>query len=40
LIVGDTMNESWSRTVNVYVAQDEPALSYGLATGSLTPSAP
>ncbi len=40
LIVGDTMNESWSRTVNVYVAQDEPALSYGLATGTLTPSAP
>ena len=40
LIVGDTMNESWSRTVNVYVAQNEPALSYGLATGSLTPSAP
>jgi len=40
LIVGDTMNESWSRTVNVYVAPDEPALSYGLATGSLTLSTP
>ena len=37
VVVGDTMNPSWSRTVNVYVAQDEPALEYGLGTGRLAP---
>lgn len=34
-IVADTMNASFERTVNVYVAQDEPASEYGLATGRL-----
>lgn len=37
VIVGDTMNEAWSRTVNVYVGEDEPALEYGLGTGRLAP---
>lgn len=37
VIVADTMNEAWSRTVNVYVGQEEPALSYGLTTGSISP---
>jgi hypothetical protein len=36
-IVGDTMNESFSRTVNVYVGQDEPALAYGLTSGTIAP---
>ena len=36
-IVGDTMNESFSRTVNIYVGQDEPALAYGLTSGTITP---
>lgn len=33
--VADTMNETFSRTVNVYVAEDEPAMAYGLTRGSL-----
>lgn len=36
-VVGDTMNPQFSRTVNVYVAEDEPALEYGVTTGSITP---
>lgn len=39
LIVADTMNASWSRTVNVVVSPDEPALEYGLRTGTITPAA-
>jgi len=33
-IIGDTMNPSFSRTVNVYVGTDENAFSYGLTTGT------
>jgi hypothetical protein len=33
-VIGDTMNPSHSMTVNVYVAEDEPALDYGLTTGT------
>jgi hypothetical protein len=36
-VVGDTMNEAFSRTVNIYVAQDEPALAYGLTAGTIAP---
>ncbi len=35
--VADTMNPSFSRTVNMYVGEDEPALAYGLTTGTITP---
>lgn len=35
-IVADTMNEAFSRTVNVYVGEDEPALQYGLTSGTIT----
>lgn len=36
-VVADTMNPSFSRTVNVYVGEDEPALDYGLTTGTIEP---
>lgn len=36
-IVADTMNEAFSRTVNLYVGQDEPALQYGLTSGTIAP---
>ncbi len=36
-IVGDTMGSSVSRTVNIYVAPEEPALEYGVQTGRLEP---
>jgi len=36
-VIGDTMNPSFERTVNVYVAEDEPAFDYGLTTGTFTP---
>ena len=36
-VIGDTMNPSHSRTVNIYVGQDEPALQYGITTGVLRP---
>jgi hypothetical protein len=32
-VIGDTMNPSFERTVNVYVAQDEDAFAYGLTSG-------
>jgi hypothetical protein len=32
--IADTMNPSFSRTVNVYVGRDEPAFAYGLTTGT------
>lgn len=35
--VADTMNPSFSRTVNVYVGEDEPALAYGLTSGAIEP---
>lgn len=35
--VADTMNETFSRTVNVYVGEDEPAMAYGLTRGDLVP---
>jgi hypothetical protein len=36
-VIGDTMNPSFAFTVNVYVGADEPALQYGLTTGTFTP---
>ncbi|MEX2541081.1 MAG: hypothetical protein WD314_04705 [Trueperaceae bacterium] len=36
-VIGDTMNPSFSRTVNIYVAEDEPAFEYGLTSGTLRP---
>lgn len=36
-IVADTMNPSFSRTVNIYVGEDEPALEYGVTSGMLRP---
>jgi hypothetical protein len=36
-IVADTMNPSFSRTVNIYVGEDEPALQYGVTSGVLRP---
>ena len=35
--VGDTMNPANSRTVNIYVSEDEPALEYGVREGRLEP---
>ena len=32
-VIGDTMNPSFERTVNVYVGEDEDAFGYGLTTG-------
>ncbi|MFO7546449.1 MAG: hypothetical protein R6W77_13235 [Trueperaceae bacterium] len=32
-VIGDTMNPSFERTVNVYVGEDEDAFAYGLTTG-------
>ncbi len=32
-VIGDTMNPSFERTVNVYVAEDEDAFAYGLTAG-------
>ena len=34
-VVGDTMNPSHYRTVNVFVGQEEPALEYGVTSGWL-----
>ena len=36
-VIGDTMNPSFERTVNVYVGEDEDAFAYGLTTGTFTP---
>ncbi|MDZ7800868.1 MAG: hypothetical protein U5K81_08785 [Trueperaceae bacterium] len=36
-VVADTMNPGRSRTVNVYVGEDEPALSYGVTAGTIAP---
>jgi hypothetical protein len=35
--IADTMNPSFRRTVNVYVATSEPAFAYGLTTGTFAP---
>ena len=37
LTVGDTMNEQFTRTANIYVGEDEPALEYGVTAGTLIP---
>ena len=37
-IVADSMNPSNSKTVNIYVGQDEPALQYGVQDGQLIPT--
>jgi hypothetical protein len=36
-VIGDTMNPSFERTVNVYVGEDEDAFAYGLTTGVFAP---
>ena len=36
-VIADTMNPSFSRTVNIYVGEDEPAFQYGVTTGVLRP---
>lgn len=36
-IVADTMNPVHEKTVNIYVGQEEPALSYGVREGRLEP---
>jgi hypothetical protein len=36
-VIGDTMNPSFSRTVNVYVGEDEPAFEYGTTAGTFSP---
>lgn len=36
-IVADTMSPAFSRTVNIYVGQDEPAQEYGVRTGRFAP---
>lgn len=36
-VIADTMNPVHSRTVNVYVGEDEPALEYGVTSGVLRP---
>jgi len=36
-IVGDTMNKKHTKTVNIYVGKNEPALEYGRQEGSLVP---
>jgi hypothetical protein len=33
-VIGDTMNPSFTRTVNIYVGTNEPAIQYGLTTGT------
>ena len=37
LVVADTMNEQFTRTANIYVAPDEPAIEYGVTDGTLVP---
>jgi 3D (Asp-Asp-Asp) domain-containing protein len=39
-IVGDTMNPIHERTVNIYVAEDEPAFEYGLLEGGVFSASP
>jgi 3D (Asp-Asp-Asp) domain-containing protein len=36
-VVADTMNPVHKKTVNIYVGQEEPALSYGVRAGTLEP---
>jgi len=38
--IADTMGAEIQNTVNIFVAQDEPALEYGVTTGALSASAP
>ena len=33
--IADTMNPSFERTVNIFVGEEEPALEYGVTTGTL-----
>ena len=33
--IADTMNPSFERTVNIFVGEEEPALEYGITTGTL-----
>jgi hypothetical protein len=35
-IIGDTMNPSFTRTVNVYISTDEDAFAYGLTEGTFS----
>lgn len=36
-IVADTMGTAFSRTVNIYIGEDEPAQQYGIRTGQFSP---
>ncbi len=38
--IADTMNPSFERTVNIFVAEEEPALEYGVTTGTLQSTSP
>ena len=37
--IADTMNSSFERTVNIFVGEEEPALEYGVTTGTIEGSA-
>ena len=39
-VIADTMNPVHSRTINIYVGRDEPALDYGVTTGKLEIDSP
>ena len=38
--IADTMNPSFERTVNIFVGEEEPALEYGVTTGTIEGTAP
>ena len=38
--IADTMNPSFERTVNIFVGEEEPALEYGITTGTLQGTSP
>lgn len=38
--IADTMNPSFERTVNIFVAEEEPALEYGITTGTIESTSP
>ena len=38
--IADTMNPSFERTVNIFVAEEEPALEYGITTGTIQSTSP
>ena len=38
--IADTMNPSFERTVNIFVGEEEPALEYGITTGTIESTSP